>query len=126
MFELGTQRDFIARHFLIGGDFGAENLEHSHPYRLEVRLFAAELDGHGYLIDLLDLERAVDEVLALYRDRLLNEMPAFHGVNPSLERFARRLWTDLAERLSPAALTLRIRLWENERDWAGFDGGAIG
>lgn len=122
MYELGTQRDFIARHFLIGGDFGAENLEHSHPYRLEVILSAAELDGHGYLIDLLELERAVDHVLGLYRDQLLNELPAFRGLNPSLEHFARILWGALIEQWSDPRIELRVMLWENERDWAGYRG----
>ena len=32
MYTLGIKRDFIARHFLIGGDWGAENLPNSHHY----------------------------------------------------------------------------------------------
>ena len=120
MYHLGTQREFIARHFLIGGDFGAENFEHSHAYRLEIFLTGPSLDRHGYLIDLIDLERAVDEVVALYRERLLNETPAFSGLNPSIEHFSRILHEALMARLEVPSLTLRVKLWENGRDWAGY------
>jgi 6-pyruvoyl-tetrahydropterin synthase len=38
MYTVAVQRELIAQHFLIGGDFGPENLPHSHHYRVEVRL----------------------------------------------------------------------------------------
>ena len=40
MYTLAVQRDFVAQHYLIGGDWGAENFWHSHHYRLEVQLEA--------------------------------------------------------------------------------------
>ena len=120
MYQLGTHREFIARHFLIGGDFGAENFEHSHGYRLEVIIGGAELDVHGYLVDLNELESAVEEVVALYREQLLNETPAFSGLNPSIEHFSRILHHALTDRLGRGTLNLRVKLWENHRDWAGY------
>ena len=38
MYTLAVRRDFIARHFLIGGDWGAENFPNSHHYVLELQL----------------------------------------------------------------------------------------
>ncbi len=38
MYSLGVAREFTARHFLIGGDWGEENVEHSHHYRMELVL----------------------------------------------------------------------------------------
>jgi len=38
MYTVAVQRELIAQHFLIGGDFGPENLPHSHHYRVEVHL----------------------------------------------------------------------------------------
>ena len=38
MYTLGVRRDFIARHFLIGGDWGPENFSNSHHYVLELQL----------------------------------------------------------------------------------------
>ncbi len=121
MYRLALTREFIARHYLIGGDFGAENQEHSHPYRLEVRLAGNRLDQHGYLIDLLALEQAVEEVVGQFRDRCLNKLPEFAGLNPSLEHFCRILWQHLNARLM-AGLHLEVRLWESPHAWAAYDG----
>ncbi len=55
MYTLGVRRDFIARHFLIGGDWGAENFPNSHHYILELQLVGNELDKHGYLVDIVDV-----------------------------------------------------------------------
>ncbi|RQW02823.1 MAG: 6-carboxytetrahydropterin synthase, partial [Calditrichaeota bacterium] len=38
MYTVTVIRDFISRHFLIGGDWGAENDLHSHHYKIELML----------------------------------------------------------------------------------------
>ena len=120
MYRLAITRDFIARHFLIGGDWGAENHEHSHHYKVQVLLRGEALDRHGYLADIVDLEAALEEAIARFRDRTLNELPPFADLNPSLERFARVLYEDLRERPALQGLGLEVKLWENERDWAAY------
>lgn len=120
MYSLAITRDFIAQHFLIGGDWGRENSPHSHHYRLEVRIEGAELDRHGYLIDIVDLDRAMAGVIDQFRDSTLNEHQAFRDLNPSLERFARILWEMLRQRLPLEDKQLAVRLWENETDWAAY------
>lgn len=123
MYRLAVTRDFIARHFLIGGDWGAENIEHSHHYRVQVLLRGDTLDAHGYLVDIVELEAALQETIARYRDRTLNELPPFADRNPSLERFARLLYEDLRARPVLERLSLAVRLWENDRDWAAYGPG---
>ena len=97
MFRLCLQREFTARHFLTGGDWGAENASHAHRYRIEWELKAQELDAHGYLVDLVEVERSLGDALGRYRGALLNELPEFAGVNPSLERFVKLLWDRLSQ-----------------------------
>lgn len=126
MFTLCLKKDFIARHFLIGGDWGAENEPNSHRYVLELRLSAPDLDEHEYLVDLVEVEAHLDAVIGMYSEQMLNDMPSFAGRNPSLELFARILWDDLAARLADRGLSdLRVRLWEHESAWAQW-GGAPG
>ena len=121
MYRLGVRRDFMSQHALIGGDWGAENERHSHHYVVEARLEGSELDHHGYLVDILEVEAALGALCARYRDRMLNELPEFAGLNPSLERFAHVLCRALDERLAALPLTaLEVRLWENENAWASF------
>ncbi len=121
MYTLALKRDFIARHFLIGGDWGAENYPNSHHYVLELQLSGNELDQHGYLVDLVEVENKLDETIARYREQMLNELPEFAGLNPSIENFARILALRLSEGItSPHVSTLTVRLWENESAWASY------
>src|SRR5215216_1212238 len=121
MYELGIKRNFIARHFLVGGDWGAENLPNSHHYVLELRLEGKELDQHGYLVDIVDLEKHLDEIVNYYKEQMLNERPEFLGLNPSLEHFARILAISLSERIQAENMTsLEVVLWENESAWAAY------
>jgi len=121
MYTLAVRREFTARHFLIGGDWGAENLPHSHDYVLELQLEGYELNEHGYLVDIVDVENHLAEVIRYYRDQMLNDKSEFAGMNPSLERFARILTTTLDERiLALNILVVRVVLWETADAWASY------
>ncbi len=122
MYTLGVRRDFIARHFLIGGDWGPENDPNSHHYILELQLEGRELDRHGYLVDIVDVEKHLDEIVNYYKEQMLNDKLEFAGLNPSIEHFARILATSLSERINAENIsTLRIVLWENDSAWASYE-----
>lgn len=121
MYTLGVRRDFIARHFLIGGDWGPENSPNSHRYTLELQLEGSQLDQHGYLVDIVDVEKHLNEVIGQYKEQMLNDCPAFAGLNPSIEHFARILAVSLNERIKAANISvLKVALWENESAWAAY------
>jgi 6-pyruvoyltetrahydropterin/6-carboxytetrahydropterin synthase len=121
MYTISVQKDFIAQHYLIGGDWGLENLEHSHHYRLELQLAGETLDKHGYLVDIVEIESALEALVAHYRDHTLNELPEFAGLNPSLEHFSRILCQALAAHLQATNIaSVTVQLWENEVAWASY------
>jgi 6-pyruvoyltetrahydropterin/6-carboxytetrahydropterin synthase len=121
MYTLGVRREFIARHFLIGGDWGPENFPNSHQYTLELQLEGSQLDQHGYLVDIVDVEKHLDEVVDYYKEQMLNEKPEFAGLNPSIEHFARILATTLNEKIKARNISaLKVILWEHENAWAAF------
>lgn len=121
MYTVAVARDFVAQHFLIGGDWGSENEWHSHHYRVEVQLEGAMLDQHGYLVDIVDIENHLDALVAHYRDKTLNELPEFKGLNPSIEHFARIFCQALAERIQAPNLGLiTVKIWENDIAWAAY------
>jgi 6-pyruvoyltetrahydropterin/6-carboxytetrahydropterin synthase len=121
MYTVAIKRNFVAQHFLFGGDWGAENQWHSHHYQVEVRLDGATLDKHGYLVDIVDIEKNLDALVAHFRDKTLNETPEFEGLNPSIERFARIFCVALAERIQAANLrTITVTVWEHENAWAAY------
>ncbi len=122
MYTLGVKRDFIARHFLIGGDWGPENFPNSHHYVLELQLAGEELDQHGYLVDIVDVQKQLDEVVGYYREQMLNDKPEFAGLNPSLEHFSRILCTTLSKRIkAPNISVVKVVLWENESAWTAYE-----
>jgi 6-pyruvoyltetrahydropterin/6-carboxytetrahydropterin synthase len=106
----------------VGGDWGAENQEHSHHYRAEVSVEGQQLDQHGYLIDIVALESALAGIINAYADRVLNQQPAFAGLNPSIEHFSRILWEHLRDVLVLPGRKLTVKLWENDHDWAAYGG----
>ena len=121
MYTLAVQRDFVAQHFLIGGDWGAENFWHSHHYRLELQLEGAELDRHGYLVDSVHVEELLAQVVTQYKDKTLNELPEFAGLNPSIEHFCRIVATWFSDQLkAPNISALTVKIWENNIAWAAY------
>ena len=121
MYTLAVRRDFIARHYLIGGDWGPENFPNSHHYVLELRLTGGELDKHGYLCDIVEVEKHLDAVVGYYREQMLNDRPEFAGLNPSIEHFARILAESLIELIgAPNVIKLKVVLWENELAWVSY------
>ena len=121
MYSLGVRREFIARHFLIGGEWGPENHPNSHHYILELVLEGKELDQHGYLVDIVDVEKHLDDVVGYYKEQMLNDKPEFNGLNPSIEHFARILASTLNERIKAGNITgLKVVLWEHANAWAAF------
>ena len=121
MYKVAVKRDFIAQHYLIGGDWGPENTLHSHHYVVELQLEGADLDRHGYLVDIVDIEKQLDGVVGRYRDAKLNEQAEFAGLNPSIEHFTRILAADLSGRIAALNISaLTVVVWENEIAWASF------
>ncbi len=121
MYTLAVQRDFVAQHYLVGGDWGAENLWHSHHYRLELTLEGATLDEHGYLVDIVDVEVNLEAIVAHYKDKTLNDLPEFAGLNPSIEHFTRIVCLTLADRIAaPNIHAFTVRIWENQIAWAAY------
>jgi 6-pyruvoyltetrahydropterin/6-carboxytetrahydropterin synthase len=121
MYTLAVRRDFVAQHALIGGDWGAENLPHSHHYVLELQMEGAELDRHGFLVDIVDVEKNLDALVGRYRDHLLNDLPEFSGLNPSLETFSRILYNSLGKAILAKNISfIKVILWENDTAWASY------
>jgi 6-pyruvoyltetrahydropterin/6-carboxytetrahydropterin synthase len=119
-------RDFVAQHFLIGGDWGKENTLHSHHYKLEVTFAGDQLDRHQYLLDIAVVNEHLERLCDHYRDKTLNDLPELAGKNPSLELFARLLAEGMARGLelepgkAKGLRALTAKLWEHEQAFATY------
>jgi len=121
MYTLAVRREFIARHYLVGGDWGPENQPNSHRYLLELRLIGDNLDQHGFLCDIVDVEQQLGAVVGGFRDQMLNDRPEFQGLNPSIEHFARILAESLSTRILANNISaIEVVLWEDDNAWASY------
>lgn len=121
MYTVAVTQDFIANHYLIGGDWGDENTPHAHHYVLEVSIESNTLDQHGYLVDIVEIEAALTTTVAYFRDCMLNDKPEFAGLNPSIEHFSRILNEKLMAGITPPGSgSLNVKLWENATCWAAY------
>ncbi len=113
--------NFIAQHFLIGKDYGAENLKHSHHYSVELEIESPLLDQHNYLIDIVEVRHHLDKLVAQYNDQTLNDLPEFEDQNPSLELFSKILWQKFNHHYKmPQGCNVTVRLWEDEQARASY------
>lgn len=121
MFTVAVKRDFVAQHYLVGGDWGDENTRHSHHYYIELQLSGSELDQHDYMVDIVEVDALLDAQVRYYRDTTLNDLPEFKGHNPSIERFAFVLCRTLSDNLrAPDVDIMTVKVWENDIAWASY------
>jgi 6-pyruvoyltetrahydropterin/6-carboxytetrahydropterin synthase len=122
MYTTAVKRDFVAQHYLIGGDWGAENEKHSHHYQVEVQLKGEALDQHGYLVDIVEISRVLDELVDQLRDKTLNDLAEFAQLNPSIEHLARLVCQSFVQRLhAPNLSRVRVQIWENDIAWSSYE-----
>ena len=122
MYTTAVKRDFVAQHYLIGGEWGAENEKHSHHYQVEVQLMGEGLDQHGYLVDIVDITRVLDELIAQLRDKTLNDLADFADLNPSIEHLARIICQSFVQRIqAPHISRVRVQIWENDIAWSSYE-----
>jgi 6-pyruvoyltetrahydropterin/6-carboxytetrahydropterin synthase len=96
---------------------------HGHNYVLEVTV-AGEPDAEtGYVIDLADLKRVIEERVVDHVDhRNLNvDVDFLEGIIPSTENFAIAIWRQLEDHL-PAGRLHAVRLYETEHNMAEYRG----
>ncbi|MFB6279226.1 MAG: 6-pyruvoyl tetrahydropterin synthase family protein [Salinibacter sp.] len=120
MYQLMVSRDFVAQHYLTVPNCGPENEWHSHHFEVEVLLEGEDLNQNGYLVDIVEVEDAIDALVDRYRDATLNDLMEFEGLNPSIEHFSRIFCESLQEQLSADGLDMTVKIWEDEDAWASY------
>ncbi|SNR23351.1 6-pyruvoyl trahydropterin synthase family protein [Halorubrum vacuolatum] len=116
MYAVSVSRAFVAQHYLtVPNPDPAEATLHSHHFTVEATFRGPELAAYGYLVDIDAVSEAMDAVVDGLRDETLNDLPAFEGKNPSVERLSSVFADRLLARLSPEAATeLRVRIDEDD------------
>lgn len=96
---------------------------HGHNYVLEVTVAGTPDPETGYVIDLSELKRIVEErVVAKCDHANLNlDVDFLEGILPSTENFAVAIWRELEPAL-PAGMLYAVRLYETDRNMVEYRG----
>jgi 6-pyruvoyltetrahydropterin/6-carboxytetrahydropterin synthase len=121
MYSVTVTRDFVAQHWLTVPDPGPEGAVHSHHFEAEVHLEGEELNEYGYLVDIDDVDAALDRLEDRYRDATLNDLPEFRGHNPSVEHFSRSFAERFLDHVDASTLDrIEVTVWEDDTAAASY------
>ncbi len=118
-FEVTVEVTFAASHQVRGYKADLEPL-HGHNFRVEAFVDADTLPDTGYVVDFLELEKTLQQVIAPYDHRHLNDIAPFDDINPTTENMARLFYQELENKLPEGASLARIRVWEAPTYSASF------
>jgi 6-pyruvoyltetrahydropterin/6-carboxytetrahydropterin synthase len=122
MFTVTVLEDFVAQHYLTVPNPGPEGVPHSHHYEVELEFRGPELNQYDYLVDIDDVETAIQDLLDRYGDTMLNDLAEFEGYNPSVERFAEVVWSRVTERVTDETVEeLSVTVWEDNEAYAAYE-----
>jgi len=112
---------FNARHFVIID--GKRGEEHTHSYRLQIRCASEKLDGNSNLIaDFSVFREAVQRVVRVYNNALLNGLPPFERLQPTTEVLTAVLFQQFERMLAQVNLMLiSITLWESPDEGVTYE-----
>lgn len=120
VFEICVKASFSAAHFLKDYPGDCSRL-HGHSFDVEVYVRCGGLNEMGMGVDFRDVHRAVSEAVAGLDHSNLNDLSAFHGLNPTAENIARYLYNYISGRLNaPGTAVSRVKVWEGRGASAAY------
>jgi 6-pyruvoyltetrahydropterin/6-carboxytetrahydropterin synthase len=120
MYELKVVTRFAAAHRLTMVGTKCENM-HGHNWKIEVFLTGEKLDEAGVVMDFGDIKTRLREIIGRLDHQYLNELAMFQGRQPSSERIAAYVATELQQAIQhPAVRVSRVSAWESEDACATF------
>jgi 6-pyruvoyltetrahydropterin/6-carboxytetrahydropterin synthase len=117
-YSTGTAATVRAYH-LMPGMPPPEGERHAHDYRLDLVVSRGTLDERGMVVDLDVLDAALRGVLDRVADADLGGVVGAEAV--TVEVFARWVWDTLADALGAQPAVLRVRVWESQVAFGGYE-----
>jgi 6-pyruvoyltetrahydropterin/6-carboxytetrahydropterin synthase len=123
MYTVTVSHSLTALHYL-AHEPGPESSVHAHTYQVELSVKGNTLDAHGFLIDVIAVQALLEQEVAMYEGKVLNDLPAFGG-KPSIEMLAKVLWDGVHPHLKGTGITgFRVRICESADISASYEEGS--
>lgn len=130
MFSVTVSNSIMIAHSLNGEVFGPAQRLHGATYVVEVTMRRPALDDDGIVADIGRAGTLLEEILAPFAYRNLDDLPQFAGRNSTTEVLAETIHRAFAEGITSGRLSgdtasaiesLQVRLREKPDAWATFD-----
>lgn len=107
---------FEAAHYLTSYKGKPESI-HGHSFGVHARVYG-DPGYEGMVVDFLELKALLQQTIAPFAQRLLNDVPPFDRTSPTAEHLARFVYETLKPKLKLA--TLRVEVEEAPGCVAGY------
>lgn len=114
MFKLCVQSDLSAAHQLNLYQGACQRI-HGHNWKIKATIAGKQLNELGMVIDLLVLKQILDECLAQFDHRMLNDVPPFDKMNPTSENLASYIYQWLKARLPQNVYVDQVEVFETDQ-----------
>ena len=130
MFSVSVRSHMMIAHSFQGELFGPAQKLHGATYVVDVEFYSKELSPEGVVLDIGRATRALEQVLADFNYRNLDEDPSLAGRNTTTEFMAKVVFDRLAARLrqgelgsgSERVVRMKVTLGESHVASAGYEG----
>ncbi len=120
MYAIKVQSRFSAAHSLRGYRGRCEEL-HGHNWKVEVEISSEQLNNISMVCDFKEIEKKLERVLQKLDHTYLNKLPFFKRNNPTSEKIAEFIFSELKKLIKAKGLILkRVCVWETEDSCATF------
>lgn len=129
MFSLTVSDHIMIAHSFTGEEFGPAQRLHGATFTVEAEFRAPKLDPHQILVDVALARTELRRTLDPLDYRNLDDLPAFSGINTTMEQMAAHIHAALAAACRDGALddagravtALKIVLRESPNAWAAYE-----
>ena len=87
---------------------------HEHNWQVEAAVGGENLDKNGLLFDFNILKKMLDDIVGGFKDRKLEDSPAFRDKNASAENVSEYIYRTLEPRLAAGIRLLYVQVQEAE------------
>ncbi len=119
MFTISVETHFWASHQLVLPD-GSKESVHNHNWSVTANVSSEKLDSMAVVMDFQKLKAMVDNIVAKFDNRELNEIHYFQQNSPSAENVAKYIYEKLLIKLPKGVKLQSIRIVEEQGCSAKF------